>query len=189
MLFVAWKVKKNLGSPVIFTQLRPGLEEKVFQNYKFRSMKNAFDREGKPLPDGERLTDFGRFLRASSLDELPEFWNVLKGEMSLVGPRPLLISFLPLFDEKEALRHSVLPGITGWAQVNGRNGMTWEKRNAYDLFYVENMSLALDLRIIWMTVKTVVLREGVNAGANETIIKPPTEVKRPHILQELGYED
>ena len=186
LLLVAWKVKKNLGSPVIFAQMRPGLNEKPFRNYKFRSMKDAADASGRPLPDEERLTPFGKKLRSTSLDELPELWNVLRGDMSLVGPRPLLIDFLPLFDEDEARRHSVRPGITGLAQVNGRNAMSWDERTAYDLEYVENISLWLDLKIIWRTVAAVFSRSGINAGAHETIITPPTTVKRPHILRQLG---
>ena len=188
MLFVALKVRKKLGSPVIFSQMRPGLHEKAFRNYKFRSMRDAFDAQGHPLPDSERLTPFGQRLRSTSLDELPELWNVLKGDMSLVGPRPLLVGFLPLFSDEEAQRHSVRPGITGWAQVNGRNAMTWDKRNEYDLYYVRNMGLLFDLKIIWQTIATVFKRNGINAGANETIIAPPTQIQRPHILEQLGYK-
>jgi len=186
LAIVARKVKKNLGSPVIFSQMRPGLNERPFRNYKFRSMKDAADADGRPLPDEERLTPFGKKLRSTSLDELPELWNVLKGDMSLVGPRPLLVDFLPLFDEDEARRHSVRPGITGLAQVNGRNAMSWDARTAYDLEYVENISLWLDIKIIWRTVAAVFSRKGIDAGEHETIITPPTEVKRPHILEQLG---
>ena len=188
MLLVARRVKKELGSPVIFAQPRPGLGEKPFLNYKFRSMKDAVDEKGRPLPDEERLTPFGRKLRSTSLDELPELWNVLKGDMSLVGPRPLLIEFLPLFDENEARRHSVRPGITGLAQVNGRNAMSWDARTAYDLTYVENISLWLDLKIIWRTVAAVFSRKGIDAGEHETIITPPKTIKRPHILKQLGLD-
>ena len=188
MLLVARRVKKELGSPVIFAQPRPGLDEKSFLNYKFRSMKDAVDGNGRPLPDEERLTPFGRKLRSTSLDELPELWNVLKGDMSLVGPRPLLIEFLPLFDENEARRHSVRPGITGLAQVNGRNAMSWDARTAYDLTYVENISLWLDLKIIWRTVAAVFSRKGIDAGEHETIITPPKTIKRPHILKQLGLD-
>lgn len=188
MLYVAYKVKNNLGSPVLFKQARPGRGEKPFMNYKFRSMRDIYDADGKPLPDSERLTPFGEFLRSSSLDELPELWNVLRGEMSLVGPRPLLVSFLPLFSEEEARRHSVKPGITGWAQVNGRNEMTWRKRNEYDLWYVEHMSFPLDMKILWMTVRAVFNRSGINSGADKTIITPPTEIKRPCILEKIGYK-
>ncbi len=188
MLLVAHKVKKNLGSPVIFAQRRPGLGEKPFLNYKFRSMKDPVDENGRPLPDEERLTPFGRKLRSTSLDELPELWNVLRGDMSLVGPRPLLVEFLPLFDENEARRHSVRPGITGLAQVNGRNAMSWDERTAYDLEYVENISLRLDLKILWRTVAAVFSRKGIDAGTHETIITPPTTIKRPHILEQLGLD-
>ena len=167
---------------------RPGLGEKPFLNYKFRTMKDALDENGRPLPDEERLTPFGKKLRSSSLDELPELWNVLRGDMSLVGPRPLLVEFLPLFDENEARRHSVRPGITGLAQVNGRNAMSWDERTAYDLEYIDNISLRLDLKILWRTVAAVFSRKGIDAGAHETIITPPTTIKRPNILEQLGLD-
>ena len=187
-VWTAYKVRKNLGNPVIFKQIRPGLNEMPFTNYKFRSMRDAYDANGRSLPDSERLTQFGRFLRASSLDELPELWNVLRGDMSLVGPRPLLVSFLPLFSEDDARRHSVRPGITGLAQINGRNEMTWQKRIEYDINYIEHMSLALDVKIIWRTLQPVIHKSGINSDTGKTIITPPTEIKRPDILKQLGYE-
>ena len=138
--FVAYKVRKNLGSPVLFRQVRPGLNGKPFEMIKFRSMKDAVDAQGHSLPDSERLTSFGQMLRSSSLDEMPELWNVLKGEMSIVGPRPLLMEYLPLYNEQQAKRHNVRPGITGYAKVNGRNAMSWEKKFELDTWYVENRS-------------------------------------------------
>lgn len=185
MGWIALRVKKELGSPVIFAQPRPGRGEKIFINYKFRSMRRGADASGRPLPDWKRLTPFGRWLRSSSLDELPELWNVLKGEMSLVGPRPLLVDFLPLFSEEEARRHSVRPGITGLAQINGRNAMSWEKRLQYDLEYVDRLSLRLDLKILWRTAAAVLRRSGIDAGEGETIITPPTEIKRPRALEKI----
>ena len=153
-------------------------------------MRQAVDASGRPLPDRERLTPFGRELRRSSLDELPELWNVLKGEMSLVGPRPLLVDFLPLFSEEEARRHSVRPGLTGLAQINGRNAMSWEKRLQYDLEYVDRLSLWLDLKILWRTAAVVLRRNGIDAGAGETIIAPPAEIKRPRALEKIkGAKD
>ena len=190
MVGVALRVKRELGSPVIFAQPRPGRGEKIFMNYKFRSMRQAVDASGRPLPDRERLTPFGRRLRRSSLDELPELWNVLKGDMSLVGPRPLLVDFLPLFGEEEARRHSVRPGLTGLAQVSGRNAMSWEKRLQYDLEYVDRLSLWLDLKILWRTVAAVLRRDGIDAGEGETVIAPPTEIKRPRALKKIkGAKD
>ena len=155
-LFLAYKVKKNLGSPVLFKQVRPGLHGKPFEMVKFRTMKDAVDEQSNPLPDAERLTAFGKMLRATSLDELPEFWNVLKGEMSLVGPRPLLMEYLPLYNERQAKRHEVKPGITGYAQVNGRNAISWEQKFELDTWYVENRSFWLDIKILFKTVWKVV---------------------------------
>jgi len=146
-------VKKELGSPVFFRQIRPGLHGKPFEMIKLRTMTDERDANGDFLPDSVRLTKFGRFLRSSSLDELPELWNVLKGEMSLVGPRPLLVRYLPLYTAHQARRHEVRPGITGWAQVNGRNSISWEDRLDLDVWYVNNRSMMLDLRIIWLTIK------------------------------------
>ena len=167
----AYKVKKNLGSPVLFRQTRPGLDGKPFEMVKFRTMKDAIDGDGNPLPDSERLTDFGKALRNSSLDELPELWNVVKGDMSLVGPRPLLTDYLPLYNEEQARRHNVRPGVTGWAQVNGRNTLSWEEKFKLDTWYVDNQSFWLDLKIIILTLKKVIIKEGVNASDNITMTR------------------
>lgn len=163
LALLAVLVRINLGAPVFFRQERPGLHEKIFRLYKFRSMKDAVDRNGNELPDAERLSRFGSLLRASSLDELPELFNVLKGEMSLVGPRPLLVKYLPLYNEEQHRRHDVLPGITGWAQVNGRNAISWEEKFRLDVWYVDHWSPWLDLKILFMTVKKVFIREGISA--------------------------
>lgn len=163
MLVLVMLIRRRMGSPVLFRQLRPGLHGKPFEMLKFRTMRDATDRQGRPLSDAERLTPFGKKLRATSLDELPELWNVLKGEMSLVGPRPLLVEYLPLYTPEQARRHEVRPGITGWAQVNGRNAISWEEKFALDVWYVEHRSLWLDLRILAMTVLKAVRREGITA--------------------------
>ena len=163
LALLAVLVRINLGAPIFFRQERPGLHEKIFRLYKFRSMKDAVDRNGNELPDAERLSRFGSLLRASSLDELPELFNVLKGEMSLVGPRPLLVKYLPLYNEEQHRRHDVLPGITGWAQVNGRNAISWEEKFRLDVWYVDHWSPLLDLKILFMTVKKVFIREGISA--------------------------
>ena len=168
---VAYKVKKNLGSPVLFRQLRPGLNGKPFEMIKFRSMKDAVDAQGNPLPDSERLTPFGQMLRSSSLDEMPELWNVIKGEMSIVGPRPLLMEYLPLYNEQQAKRHNVRPGITGYAQVNGRNAISWEKKFELDTWYVENRSLWLDFKIMLKTVQKVLSKDDISAEGEATISK------------------
>lgn len=168
---VAYKVKKNLGSPVLFRQIRPGLNGKPFEMIKFRTMKDAVDAQGNPLPDSERLTPFGKMLRATSLDELPELWNVLKGDMSLVGPRPLLMEYLPLYNEEQAKRHNVRPGITGYAQVNGRNAISWEQKFALDTWYVENQSFWLDIKILLKTVKKVFLKKDVNDNSGHSMPK------------------
>ena len=170
-LFLAYKVKNNLGSPVLFKQIRPGLHGKPFEMVKFRTMKDAVDGQGNPLPDAERLTPFGKMLRATSLDELPEFWNVLKGEMSLVGPRPLLMEYLPLYNERQAKRHEVKPGITGYAQVNGRNAISWEQKFELDTWYVENRSFCLDIKILFKTVWKVVAKDDINAVNDATMPK------------------
>ena len=167
----AYTVKKNLGSPVLFRQTRPGLNGKPFEMIKFRTMKDAIDSDGNPLPDSERLTDFGKALRNSSLDELPELWNVVKGDMSLVGPRPLLMEYLPLYSKKQARRHNVRPGITGYAQVNGRNAIGWDKKFELDTWYVDNQSLWLDIKILFKTVKKVVIKDGISADGEATMSK------------------
>ncbi|WP_180055719.1 sugar transferase [Acinetobacter sp. YH12142] len=168
---VAYKVKKNLGSPVLFRQVRPGLHGKPFEMVKFRTMKDALDVEGNPLPDSERLTAFGKMLRATSLDEMPELWNVIKGDMSIVGPRPLLMEYLPLYNREQAKRHNVRPGITGHAQVNGRNAISWEKKFELDTWYVENQSLWLDFKIMLKTIKKVIAKDDISAEGEATMTK------------------
>ncbi|EOX1305308.1 sugar transferase [Vibrio cholerae] len=167
--FVAWKIRKNLGSPVLFRQTRPGLHGKPFEMVKFRTMKDATDAQGNSLPDAERMTPFGNKLRSSSLDELPELWNVLKGEMSLVGPRPLLMQYLPLYSPEQARRHEVRPGVTGWAQINGRNAISWEEKFKLDIWYVNNHSFWLDIKILLLTVKKVFVKEGISADGQATM--------------------
>jgi lipopolysaccharide/colanic/teichoic acid biosynthesis glycosyltransferase len=162
ILAVAILVRLKLGSPVLFRQVRPGFGGQPFRMVKFRSMAHATGPDGRPLSDAERLTSFGKFLRSSSLDELPELWNVLKGDMSLVGPRPLLMEFVPLYSERQARRHEVLPGITGWAQVNGRNSVPWDEKFELDVWYVENQSFLLDLKILWKTFGVVLRADGIN---------------------------
>ncbi|ELA9070752.1 sugar transferase [Vibrio parahaemolyticus] len=166
---VAWKIRKNLGSPVLFRQIRPGLNGKPFEMVKFRTMKDAVDPQGNPLPDSERMTPFGDKLRNSSLDELPELWNVLKGEMSLVGPRPLLMQYLPLYTQEQARRHEVRPGVTGWAQINGRNAISWDDKFKLDVWYVDNRNLWLDIKILFLTVKKVFIKEGISAEGEATM--------------------
>ncbi len=170
-LIVSRKVKKNLGSPVLFRQVRPGLNGKPFEMIKFRTMKDALDAEGHPLPDSERLTPFGKMLRATSLDEMPELWNVIKGDMSIVGPRPLLMEYLPLYNSDQAKRHNVRPGITGHAQVNGRNAISWEKKFELDTWYVEHQSLWLDFKIMLKTVKKVIAKDDISAEGEATMSK------------------
>jgi len=169
LLVVALLILWQMGRPVFFRQTRPGRHGRPFRMIKFRTMREANDGQGNLLPDAERLTRLGRFLRASSLDELPELWNVLRGEMSLVGPRPLLMEYLPLYSPFQARRHEVRPGITGWAQVNGRNAIGWNEKFALDVWYVDNQSLWLDLRIIGLTVRKVVRREGIAAAGEATM--------------------
>lgn len=166
---VAYKVKKNLGSPVLFRQTRPGLYGKPFEMLKFRSMKDSMDVDGNPLPDRERLTAFGKTLRSSSLDELPELWNVIKGDMSLVGPRPLLMEYLPLYNQEQNRRHLLRPGITGYAQVNGRNAISWEEKFKLDIWYIENQSLWLDIKILFKTVIKVSKAEDIKASNHVTV--------------------
>ena len=167
----AWQIRRKLGSPVLFRQTRPGLHGKPFQMIKFRTMRDAVDIRGNPLPDAERMTAFGSYLRASSLDELPELWNVVKGDMSLVGPRPLLMEYLPLYSSEQYRRHELRPGITGWAQVNGRNALSWEEKFTLDVWYVDNRSLWLDLKILFLTVKKVLIRDGISASGEATMSK------------------
>lgn len=169
IVYTVWLVKKNIGSPVFFRQLRPGLNGKTFNMFKFRSMKDAVDANGNPLPDEERMTPFGDKLRSSSLDELPGLWNVLKGDMSLVGPRPLLVQYLPLYNKEQARRHDVRPGITGWAQINGRNAISWEDKFALDVWYVDNRTFLLDMKILFLTVKKVFIKEGISAEGEATM--------------------
>lgn len=168
-LLLAVMVRMKLGSPILFTQVRPGLGGRPFRMIKFRTMTNARALDGELLPDAERLTALGQFLRATSLDELPELWNVLKGDMSLVGPRPLLMEYLPLYTPEQARRHEVRPGITGWAQINGRNSLSWEEKFALDVWYVDNQSLWLDLKILALTVLKVFKREGISAEGEATM--------------------
>lgn len=162
-------VRRRLGSPVIFCQERPGRDGKIFKLYKFRSMTDARDANGDLLSDEERMTGFGRMLRSTSLDELPELWNILRGDMSVVGPRPLLVKYLPLYNAQQARRHEVMPGLTGWAQVNGRNAITWEEKFELDVWYVEHISFSLDAKIVWQTVKAVLHREGISAESSATM--------------------
>ena len=168
---VAVLVRLNLGSPVLFCQLRPGLNGKPFRMVKFRTMRDAVDARGHALPDEQRLTRFGQFLRSASLDELPELWNVFTGDMSLVGPRPLLMEYLPLYSPEQARRHEARPGITGWAQVNGRNAISWEEKFGLDVWYVDNQSLWLDMKILFTTVKKVLVRDGISADGEATMTR------------------
>ena len=170
-LYVAYKVRKNLGSPVIFRQVRPGLNGKPFEMIKFRTMTDERDEQGNLLPNEQRLPKFGKMLRATSLDEMPELWNVIKGDMSIVGPRPLLTEYLPLYNEEQAKRHNVRPGMTGHAQVNGRNAISWEKKFELDTWYVENQSIWLDFKIMLQTVKKVLIKEGINQSEEVTMKK------------------
>jgi sugar transferase EpsL len=169
MGILAFLVWMKLGSPVLFRQVRPGFQARHFEVLKFRTMTDAIDRDGNPLPDAERLTRFGRRLRAASLDELPELINVLKGEMSLVGPRPLLVQYLDRYSPRQARRHEVRPGLTGWSQVNGRNALSWEEKLELDVWYVENQSLWLDIKILFRTVSAVIFRRGISAGGHATM--------------------
>ena len=170
-LVIFWLIHSRLGSPVFFYQVRPGLQGKPFRMIKFRTMTNELDEHGQLLPDAQRLTSFGRFLRGSSLDELPELWNVIKGDMSLVGPRPLLIEYLLLYTQEQARRHEVRPGITGWAQVNGRNAISWEQKFKLDVWYVDHRSLLLDLKILFLTFFKILKKEGISASGEATMPK------------------
>lgn len=171
LLVVAVLVRKNLGSPILFTQIRPGMHNKSFKMLKFRSMKDGKDHNGNLLPDAQRVSRFGQLLRSSSLDELPGLVNVIKGDMSIVGPRPLLVEYLPLYDATQKRRHDVRPGITGWAQVNGRNAISWEQKFEYDVWYVDNQSLWLDIKIILLTAMKVLRRDDINHAGEVTMVK------------------
>lgn len=169
LLYLFWKIRQDMGSPVLFRQTRPGKQGKPFGMIKFRSMRDAIGQDGAPLPDSERITPLGRKLRSSSADELPELWNVLKGEMSLVGPRPLLMEYLPLYSPEQARRHEVRPGVTGWAQINGRNTLSWDEKFALDVWYVDNRTIWLDIKIIGMTISKVLNRDGISAAGEATM--------------------
>jgi len=169
IVLIALLVRLRIGSPIFFKQARPGLNGKIFNMYKFRTMTNECDKDGNLLSDKVRLTKFGKFLRSTSLDELPGLWNVLKGDMSLVGPRPLLVEYLPLYSEKQSRRHEVRPGITGWAQVNGRNAISWDEKFDLDIWYVDNQSIWLDIKILWMTIGKVIFRTGISSKNNATM--------------------
>jgi lipopolysaccharide/colanic/teichoic acid biosynthesis glycosyltransferase len=168
---LTWLIRRKLGSPVFFTQVRPGQHGKPFKMIKFRTMTDEHGPNGALLPDAQRLTPFGRWLRATSLDEFPELWNVLKGDMSLVGPRPLLMEYLSRYTPEQARRHEARPGITGWAQVNGRNAISWQDKFALDVWYVDNQSFWLDIKILWMTVRKVLVRDGISAAGEATMSK------------------
>lgn len=168
---VAFMVCKKLGSPIFFKQVRPGVHGRPFRMVKFRTMLDAVDEDGNVLPDTDRLTSFGKFLRSTSLDELPELWNVLRGDMSLVGPRPLLMEYLPLYTPEQFRRHEVRPGVTGWAQINGRNALSWPEKFKLDVWYVDNQSFWLDMKIIFLTVKKVIIRDGISAEGEATMAK------------------
>ena len=170
-IIVSLLILFKMGRPILFKQKRPGLHGKIFEIYKFRTMTNERDENGELLPDEKRLIGVGKLIRSLSLDELPQLFNVLKGDMSFVGPRPLLIEYLPLYNERQKKRHNVKPGITGWAQVNGRNAITWEEKFEYDVWYVENQSFLLDLKILWMTLLKVLKRTGINSKTSATMEK------------------
>ena len=169
LVILSLLVRIKLGSPVLFRQKRPGYKGEIFELMKFRTMTDKKDEKGELLPDEIRLTDFGKKLRSTSLDELPEFFNILKGDMSFVGPRPLLVQYLPLYNREQARRHDVLPGLTGWAQVNGRNAISWEEKFRYDVEYVDRLSFLMDLKIVFMTVKSVLKREGISSETSATM--------------------
>ena len=169
MLMTAIIVRIRLGRPILFSQIRPGYKGRPFRMYKFRTMLDSCDASGNPLPDEQRMTPLGEFLRSSSLDELPELWNVIRGDMSLVGPRPLMMAYLDRYSPEQARRHDVKPGLTGWAQINGRNSISWEEKFGLDVWYVDNHSLLLDIRILWMTLGAVLFRHGVSAAGHATM--------------------
>lgn len=182
ILVVAILVRVKLGSPIIFCQERPGKNEKIFKIHKFRTMTDAKDEKGNLLPDEVRLTRFGRILRATSLDELPELWDIFIGKMSIVGPRPLLVRYIPLYNERQHHRHDVMPGLTGWAQVNGRNAISWEEKFELDLWYTEHISFATDFKIIWLTVKKVIKKEGISSDTSATM-EPFTGTPEPEKMK------
>ena len=188
LIWLAWKIKKNLGSPVIFSQIRPGKNNKLFRLYKFRSMTDGRDKEGNLLPDEQRMTDFGRKLRATSLDELPELWNIFKGDMSIVGPRPQLVRDMVFFTEEEMHRQDVTPGLTGLAQISGRNNIDWKERFAYDLKYIENINMKEDLRIIWRTIFKVSNQEDIATDGMETSEDYGDWLLRKKLLTQIDYE-
>ena len=169
LILLYFMIRRDMGTPAVFRQVRPGKNGQPFRMLKFRSMRDASGPDGKPLPDAERITTLGSKLRSSSLDELPGLWNVLKGDMSLVGPRPLLVEYMPLYSAHQARRHEVRPGITGWAQVNGRNSLSWEEKFELDVWYVDNRSIRLDLKIIWITIRKVIKRDGISADGEVTM--------------------
>jgi len=169
IILIVLLVRLKIGSPIFFKQARPGLNGEIFNMYKFRTMTNECDKNGALKPDSARLTKFGQFLRSTSLDELPGLWSTLKGDMSLVGPRPLLIEYLPLYSKKQSRRHEIKPGITGWAQVNGRNAISWDEKFRLDVWYVDNQTIWLDLKIIWLTLKKVIVRDGISASNDATM--------------------
>lgn len=171
LILLTFLIRRTMGPTALFRQRRPGLHGRPFEMLKFRTMRDAAGPDGQPLPDSERLTPLGRFLRSTSLDELPELWNVLKGDMSLVGPRPLLMEYLPLYSAEQARRHDVRPGLTGWAQVNGRNALSWNEKFALDVWYVDNRNMKLDVQILWLTVLKVLRREGISAAGEATMPK------------------
>ena len=171
LLIIALTIRYKMGSPILFKQLRPGFKEKHFIIFKFRTMRNAINSDGSQLPDNQRLDSFGKFLRSTSLDELPALWNVYKGDMSLVGPRPLLMEYLPLYSLRQARRHNVKPGITGWAQINGRNSISWNEKLDMDVWYVDNKSFLLDLKILFLTLFKVIKRDGINKNGYITTDK------------------
>jgi lipopolysaccharide/colanic/teichoic acid biosynthesis glycosyltransferase len=187
LLVVALLVRVKLGAPVLYRQTRPGLHGEPFEILKFRTMIEEFDESGEPLPNEERITPFGQLLRSSSLDELPELWNIFKGDMSLVGPRPLLMAYLPLYNEKQSRRHEVPPGLTGWSQVNGRNAITWEEKFDLDVWYVDNASFLLDLKILTMTVLKVIRRDGIVYAGDVAMPRFRGSCEKHH--QVLGRED
>lgn len=181
LLVTAVLVRCKLGSPVIFCQERPGKDEKIFRLYKFRTMNNLKDEQGNLLPDEIRLTKFGKLLRSTSLDELPELWNIFKGDMSIVGPRPLLVKYLPLYNEEQKHRHDVRPGLTGWAQVNGRNAISWEEKFLLDVWYVQHLSFCLDVKTVFLTVKKVFCREGISSETAVTMEEFKGERETDHV--------